>query len=97
QNFVRLLGVGFLSIGSHKNLAVKNALGMIVQNSLVELVTVAMWFGMIDDGVVIDMLPALNQIKAIDPGLATPPGKGHQDFVAHQGAALGKIMRREPT
>ena len=67
--FVRLLGVGFLRVGAHKNVAAEHANRFVVEHVFVEFVAGAVGHGVVNVGEVIDVLVPRWQRQTIDAGL----------------------------
>ena len=95
QRLVGLLGVGLLGVLADEDLAVEDAVGLAVEDALVKLVTGAVRHGVVDAGVVVDVLLAVGHIKAVERAFAAFAREHGADFVAHQAAAQRDRVRRE--
>ena len=67
---VGLLGVGLLGVLADEDLAVEDAVGLAVEDALVQLVAGAVRLGVVDDRVVVDVLRAVGQVEAVERALA---------------------------
>ena len=83
-----LLGVGLLGVLTDQDLAVENRAGAARQNALVQLVAGGVRLGVIDGGVIIDVLLARDQIQAVERAFAALREHG-VDVVADKRAAEG--------
>src|SRR5579863_2480790 len=89
---VGLLGVGLLRVLVYHDAAVENAVGMAVQDSVVELAAAAVRAGMLHVHVIVEMLMAIADKQAIDQALSTFAGQHRVHVVADQSAAEQKRM-----
>ena len=65
QGLVGLLGVGLLGVLANEDLAVEDAVGLAVENALVQLMAGAVRPGVVDLGVVIDMLRPVDDVQPV--------------------------------
>src|ERR1019366_1314441 len=92
---VCLLGVSLLRVRTNDDLPVKNRGGCSAEDALIQLMARAMGLRMIDHRVIIDMLAAGRQIKAIDGSFRSFREDGI-DVVPYQAAAAERNgMRRK--
>ncbi len=94
QVAIGLLGVGLLRVFVDDDASVKNAVGMIVENAVVELTAAAVRAGVLDQHVVIEMLAAVADEQAIDQALSAFTGQHRMHVVAHQSSAEKHRVRR---
>ena len=95
QVFVVLDRVGFLGVGAHDDLAVEDADRAAVENALVELMAGAVRLGVVDQGVVIDVLRAVDGVQTVEVAMAAFVVEHHVDVVAGQRAAERERMGRD--
>ncbi len=81
---VGLLRVRLLGIGTDDDPAVENSPGRIIEDSFVELPAALVRLGMVDHGMMIDVLAAPNHVKAVQGTLTPLPLEARVDVVAHQ-------------
>ena len=72
----------------------KTALALAVQNALVQLVAVGVRLGVVDDGVIVDVLRAVHDVEAVERRLGAFR-KRRAGVVADQRAAERDRVRRE--
>ena len=70
QALVGLFGVGLLGVLTNDDPPGEDALALPVENTLVELATVAVGLGVLDDQVIVDVLIAVHQIQPVKRTLA---------------------------
>src|SRR3954447_2934292 len=83
---VGLLGVGLLRILANNDAAVEDRGCLAVQNALVQLVAVGVRLGVVDRGVIVDVLRAVNDVEAVERRFRAVR-QGRARVVADQGAA----------
>ena len=92
---VCLLGVSLLRVRTNDDLPIKNRGGCSTENAFIQLMARAMGLRMIDRRVIVDMLAAGRQVKAIDGSFRSFREDGI-DVVPYQAAAAERNgMRRE--
>ena len=96
ETTIRLLGVGFLGILSDDDPSVEHGRRIVLEDALVELAAVAVGLGVVEHGVVVDVLPIAGQDQAIEPAVG-PLSVQHRDGVlAHEPAAQMDVVHRAP-
>ena len=93
QVAVGLLRVRLLRILVDDDASVEDAVGVAVENAVVELPAAAMRAGVLDEHVVIHMLPAAGDEQAVDQALAALAGQHRMHVIADQSAAQQHRMR----
>src|SRR6185437_15940188 len=79
---IGLLGVRLLRVLVDDNAAVEDAVGVLVQNAIVELPAAAMRAGVFDEHVIIKVLPAGADEESIDQAFAALARKDGMDIIA---------------
>ena len=92
--FVCLASVFWASFAD-EDLAVKDAVGLAVEDALVQLMAIAMRLGVVDDGEAVDVLLVAAQVETVDRRLGAFAIEADSHLVANQSAAQGEIRRRE--
>src|SRR5581483_11875555 len=92
QVFVGLLGVGLLRVLADDNAAIEDRAGAAVQNAFVELVAAGVRLGVVDGGVIVDVLGAVDDIEAVDVGVCAF-GENRIHVVANQRTTQGNRVR----
>ncbi len=94
QVLVGLLGIGLLRVFADDDAAVENGSSPAVENAFVHLVARAVRLGVVEHGVIVDMLRAVHDVEAVERGFRAF-GKHRVGVVAHQGAAQRDGVRGE--
>lgn len=92
---IGLFGIGFLGVLSHEDLAIEHAFGVAIEDPIVVLVAVAKGFGMIDEGMMIDMLAAMHKIESVHGTLGVFGAENRLNVVARQAGPRGDRVREE--
>ena len=94
QVLIGLLGIGLLRVLADDDAAVEDGGRLAVENALVDLMTIGVRLGVVDDGVIVDVLRAAGDIEAVDSGLRAF-GKYRADVVADELASERDIVAGE--
>jgi hypothetical protein len=92
---VVLVGIGFLGIAAHQDVAIKNSTRAVVDNSLEKLIAEAVGMRMIDKNLIIHMLIFIHQIHAQHIGFTASAAQRHMVFVANHAAIQGDGIGRK--
>src|SRR5664279_5140943 len=74
QVLIGLLGIGLLGVLADDDLAVEYGVGLAVEDALVEFVAGAVRHGVVDQGVIVDVLRAVDDVEAVEGGVGTLGG-----------------------
>ena len=95
QVAIGLLGVGLLRVLVHDDAAVKDAVRAVIENAVVKLAAGAVRAGVLDQHVVVEVLPAVADEQAVDQALAALAGQNRMHVVAHQRSAQSARSARK--
>ena len=88
-----MLGVRLLCVFMNNDAAMKDAVRVIIQNTVVELTAGAVRTSVLDQHVIIEMLPAIADEEAIDQALSAFAGQDWVHVVSHQTSTKKHRMR----
>jgi len=92
---VRLQCIGLGRLGAHEHTAAEDAPRILGQHSLVELPARAVGRRVVDQGVVVDVLPGGGEEEPVQVGFRARLGQERGEFIAHQRAAQRQGVRGE--
>src|SRR5687767_8731181 len=84
QILVRLFRIGLLRIETNDDPSIENTTGLSVENTFIQLVAVAVRFGMVNGGVIVNVLFSVNQIEAVERRFSTFAVQYCVHMVSHQ-------------
>ena len=94
QVLVGLLGIGLLRVLADEDLAVEDRVRLAVQDALVQLVAGGVRLGVVDGGVIVHVLRAVDDVESVQRGLGAFREE-RVGIVAHQRAAERNRVRGE--
>ncbi len=87
QVAISLLRVGLLGVFMHHDAAVEYPVGLAVEDAVVELAAAAMSLGMLDEHVIVEVLPPGADKQAVDEALAAFAVENRMNVVAYERSA----------
>ena len=90
------LGVGLLRAFPDDDRAVEDGPRLAVEHSFIELAARAVGDGVVDQGMIVEVLTAAHEVKAVERDVGALAGEQHVDVVAHELPAQGDDVRGQP-
>ena len=84
---VALLGVGLLRVLAHDDFAVEDPRRSAVEHPFVELAAAAVGLGVIEGGVIVDVLPAADDVEAVEGALGAFAAEHCRDVFTNERSA----------